>query len=85
MDLLKMLSKPAVWVISGHPYESFGKTCGNGRVLHPFPLGLEFLAALRAFNPLKIHPPDQIRRDRESALRAGLIERCRHFFSVDFS
>jgi len=28
-----------------------------------------------SFNPLEIHPFDQIRRNRESAFRAGLIER----------
>ena len=37
--------------------------------------GLKFLATFGAFDLLKTHPLDQIRRDRESALRAGLIQR----------
>jgi hypothetical protein len=33
----------------------------------------EFLAAFRTLNPLKIHPLNLIRRDRETALRARLV------------
>jgi hypothetical protein len=46
---------------------------------------LEFLAAFRAFHPLKIHSLDQIRSDRESALWAFLIQRRLHAFQIDFS
>ena len=34
---------------------------------------------------IEIHPLDQIRRDRESALRTRLIKRSQNFFPVDFS
>ena len=45
----------------------------------------KLLAALRTFHLLKIHPLDQIRRDRKSALRARRVQRSQHFFQIDFS
>ena len=47
--------------------------------------GAEPLATFGTLDPLKIHPLDQIRRDRETALWAGLVQRRQHFFSVEFS
>jgi hypothetical protein len=44
-----------------------------------FCIETEFLTAFRALNPLKIDPVEQIRRDRESALRANLVLRRPHF------
>jgi hypothetical protein len=42
--------------------------------LHPSCIrGRKPLAAFRTFHPFKIHPLDQIRRDRYSALRAHLV------------
>jgi hypothetical protein len=43
--------------------------------------GPELFTTFRALDPLTIHPLVQIRRDRESAL----IQRCPHFFQIDFS
>ena len=37
------------------------------------------------FDPLKIDPLDQIRRDRESTLRTSLVQRSLNPFPVDFS
>jgi len=48
-------------------------------------MGFELLSALRALHPIKIQSLDQIRRDRESALRAGVVQRRPHFFQIDFA
>jgi hypothetical protein len=52
---------------------------------HSFALGSDLLAALGTLNPLKVHPLDQIRRNRESVLRARLVQRRPHFLQIDFS
>jgi hypothetical protein len=46
-----------------------GEGFGRKAPLPPHASGTKLLATLRTLHPLKIHPLDQIRRDRESALR----------------
>jgi hypothetical protein len=47
--------------------------------------GRKLVAAVWTFDLLKIHSLDQIRRNRESALGARLIQRRLHSFQIDFS
>ena len=58
---------------------------GLGRLDSPGISGWsESLIAPRTLNNVKIQPLDLILRDRETAFRPGLIQRCFHLFQIDF-